>query len=73
MRGAVKPPSDRHQPDENQPCKLLGTCDTCKTWYIIDLVASVMIALPDGAESSGRAVRSAPEPPLFFKRGHRSS
>jgi hypothetical protein len=40
---------DRHQPDETQPDRLLGTCDGCGAWYLLDLVTSVMIALPDAS------------------------
>jgi hypothetical protein len=37
----------RHQPDEEQPDRLLGTCDGCGAWFLLDLTNSVMIALPD--------------------------
>ena len=37
---------ERHQPDEEQPDRLLGTCPGCGAWYLIDLVTAVMIALP---------------------------
>ncbi|MCA1685243.1 MAG: hypothetical protein LC745_04540, partial [Planctomycetia bacterium] len=39
-------PLERHQPDEEQPERLLGTCGGCGTWYLVDLASSVMIALP---------------------------
>jgi len=38
---------ERHQPDAGQPDRLIGTCDDCGAWYLLDLVNSVMIALPD--------------------------
>lgn len=37
----------RHQPDDEQPDRLLGTCDGCGAWFLLDLVKSVMITLPD--------------------------
>ena len=40
-------PLERHQPDESQPDRLLGTCEGCGTWYLLDLLNSVMITLPD--------------------------
>jgi hypothetical protein len=40
-------PLDRHQPDPEQPDRLLGTCEDCGTWYLIDGELCVMIALPD--------------------------
>jgi hypothetical protein len=44
-------PLDLHQPDAEFPARLLGTCDACHRWYVMDLVpdeqAVVIIALPD--------------------------
>lgn len=37
---------ERHQPDAEQPDRLLGTCGACGSWFLLDLAASVMIALP---------------------------
>jgi len=28
-------PIDRHQPDENQPTMLLGTCLQCSKWFLL--------------------------------------
>jgi hypothetical protein len=28
-------PLDLHQPDEEQPAQLLGTCDCCSKWYFV--------------------------------------
>jgi hypothetical protein len=36
-----------HQPDERLPDRLLGACDSCRAWFLIDAVAAVMIRLPD--------------------------
>ncbi len=40
-----------HQPDMNTPERLLGVCESCKHWYLIDLVPDVsqgvMVWLPD--------------------------
>jgi hypothetical protein len=40
-------PLDRHQPDIEQPDRLLGTCCECRCWYLIDDCAHVMYSLPD--------------------------
>lgn len=40
-----------HQPDMELPERLLGVCESCKHWYLIDLVREVnegvMVWLPD--------------------------
>ncbi len=40
-----------HQPDMEMPERLLGVCESCKNWYLIDLVRDVsqgvMVWLPD--------------------------
>jgi hypothetical protein len=44
---------DLHQPDTEIPERLLGTCEACGRWYLIDAVSetdeAVMISLPEGA------------------------
>jgi hypothetical protein len=39
-----------HQPDEECPDRLLGTCDECRAWFLIDAAGKVMVRLPDEAE-----------------------
>jgi hypothetical protein len=36
-----------HQPDEDLPYRLLGTCPECRTWFLIDGAMEVMVKLPD--------------------------
>lgn len=40
-----------HQPDAGFPDRMLGTCDVCRTWFLMDLIpgepAAVMVVLPD--------------------------
>jgi len=40
-----------HQPDVNSPERLLGVCEACNYWYLIDIVPDlthgVMVMLPD--------------------------
>jgi hypothetical protein len=41
------------QPDENEPTRLLGTCDTCSKWaFLVELEPEwqklLLIELPDG-------------------------
>jgi len=44
-------PLDLHQPDEEQPSQLLGTCDDCSRWYFLvesekDWQGTVLFELP---------------------------
>jgi uncharacterized protein YbaR (Trm112 family) len=48
-----------HQPDEQAPGRLLGTCPSCSAWYLIDAVAALMVRLPD--EGTIRDVGAAPK------------
>ena len=36
-----------HQPDQQMPERLLGTCAECQTWFLINAIANVMVRLPD--------------------------
>ena len=45
---------DRHQPDEEQPDRLLGTCPHCSSWFLIDAASCVMYLLPDIGDHSGK-------------------
>ena len=36
-----------HQPDEQQPDRLLGICRSCCAWFLIDSAAAVVVRLPD--------------------------
>lgn len=39
-----------HQPDQNQPSRLLGTCTRCQVWVLIDVDergVMTLIRLPD--------------------------
>jgi hypothetical protein len=38
---------DLHQPDPEQPDRLLGTCPDCGTWHLMDPQAGVMYRVPD--------------------------
>ena len=40
-------PLELHQPDEQLPTRLLGTCSRCRSWFLIDAVEKVMVPLPD--------------------------
>ena len=40
-------PLSIHQPDINAPERLLGTCDTCGAWHLVDLDRAVTVLLPD--------------------------
>ena len=36
-----------HQPDEELPRRLLGTCRKCHAWFLISTETEVMLRLPD--------------------------
>ena len=42
---------DLSQPDAGSPARMIGICNQCGRWYVIDLVpgtdAAVMVLLPD--------------------------
>jgi hypothetical protein len=44
---------DLHQPDIGSPDRLVGICEACGRWFVIDLIPgtdeAVMVLLPDGA------------------------
>jgi hypothetical protein len=35
-----------HQPDPGWPERLLGACHSCRTWFLIDTVAAIILRLP---------------------------
>ena len=39
-----------HQPDEQLPDRLLGTCEECRTWFLINAAAGVIVRLPNEEE-----------------------
>ncbi len=40
-------PLSIHQPDVYAPERLLGTCDTCGAWHLIDSDRAITVLLPD--------------------------
>ena len=38
---------DRHQPDDDRPDRLLGTCTECGLWHLIDQRSGEMFVLPE--------------------------
>ena len=46
-------PLTLHQPDPNWPDRLVGTCEGCRTWLLIDAAAGVMARLPGEEEFRG--------------------
>ena len=44
---------DMHQPDERSPERLLGTCQGCSAWFLIDMMPEeatwMVVTLPDTA------------------------
>ena len=42
---------DLHQPDAQSPDRLLGICERCRQWYLLDLLldeeAAVIVLLPE--------------------------
>src|SRR3954447_11206509 len=39
-------PLELHQPDPELPERLLGTCEGCNAWYLMDVANGVMVPLP---------------------------
>jgi hypothetical protein len=39
-----------HQPDAELPGRLLGACEACKAWALIDVEAGLMLLLPDAGD-----------------------
>jgi hypothetical protein len=39
-------PLELHLPDQNRPERLLGTCNACGSWYLLDCEASAIVLLP---------------------------
>jgi hypothetical protein len=48
-----------HQPDPDAPGRLLGTCESCGSWHLIDLAESALILLPD-CRTIRKAIQAAP-------------
>src|SRR5262245_22727434 len=42
-----------HQPDQQLPDRLLGTCYACRTWFLMNATAGVIVRLPDEEELEG--------------------
>jgi len=40
-------PLSIHQPDPNAPERLLGTCEACGAWHLIDYDRDIKVLLPD--------------------------
>jgi hypothetical protein len=36
----------RHQPDKDLPDRLLGTCEVCKSWFLMDAGGQLLFAMP---------------------------
>ena len=49
-----------HQPDGDAPQRLLGTCDACGGWHLIDGDGSVVVLLPDAAALCGPEAVGSP-------------
>ena len=64
-----------HQPDEQQPERLLGTCPSCSAWFLIDFAASLMVRLPDkgGLRDASTAAARRDEPSISASIASRTS
>jgi hypothetical protein len=49
-----------HQPDGDAPQRLLGTCDACGGWHLIDGDRSVVLLLPDASALRGTEAIGSP-------------
>jgi hypothetical protein len=44
---------ERHQLDVELPSRIVGSCESCKAWYLIDLEEGLMVLLPDERDLRG--------------------
>jgi hypothetical protein len=49
-------PLTLHQPDPGRPDRLVGTCEGCRTWFIINYDTGMMVRLPDDRELRGAEI-----------------
>lgn len=54
---ACRRPLTLHQPDPGWPDRLVGTCEGCRTWLLIDAAMGVMVRLPGEEELRGAESR----------------
>lgn len=51
-----------HQPDARRPDRLLGTCEDCSIWCLIDLATDTTMILFDAAPTTLSLVRAEEDP-----------
>jgi hypothetical protein len=61
---ACQVPLNLHQPDEEQPAQLLGTCDDCGRWFFlveseVEWEGTLMFALPSAETIRATLARQA--------------
>jgi len=44
---------ERHQLDVELPSRFVGSCESCKAWYLIDVEEGLMVLLPDERDLRG--------------------
>jgi hypothetical protein len=44
---------ERHQLDIELPSRIVGSCESCKAWYLIDVEEGLMVLLPDEQDLRG--------------------
>lgn len=42
-----------HQPDPDWPDRLVGTCEECRIWFLIETATGLMVRLPGEQELRG--------------------
>src|SRR5215831_3941629 len=47
-----------HQPDQELPDRLLGTCEDCRSWFLINAASGVIVRLPSEEELERARSRS---------------
>lgn len=47
-------PLTLHQPDERLPDRLIGTCDTCPSWFLIETASARIARLPEAGAVPAR-------------------
>jgi hypothetical protein len=52
-------PLTLHQPDPDCPDRLVGICEGCRTWFIINAATGVMVRLPGDQELRGLKITAS--------------
>jgi hypothetical protein len=52
-------PLTLHQPDPDSPDRLVGTCEGCRAWFLIDTATGLMVRIPHVQELRGGEITTS--------------